>query len=98
DDYVTKPFSPRELLARVKTVLRRSRSLPRSATTATPGRHRFDQWTLDTGRRELVGADGVTVPLSTTEIRLLSVFLERPRTVPSPGQRPDVSPACWMGA
>src|SRR5690606_27608001 len=49
DDYVTKPFSPRELLARVKAVLRRSRGLPRSATTATPGRLRFDQWTLDTG-------------------------------------------------
>ena len=91
DDYVTKPFSPRELLARVKAVLRRSRGLPRSATTATPGRLRFDQWTLDTGRRELVGADGVAVPLSTTEFRLLSVFLERPRIVLSRDQLLDLT-------
>jgi two-component system OmpR family response regulator len=91
DDYVTKPFSPRELLARIKAVLRRARGVPRTAAATTPGRLRFDQWTLDTGRRELVGADGVAVPLSTTEFRLLSVFLERPRIVLSRDQLLDLT-------
>ena len=79
DDYVTKPFSPRELLARIKAVLRRSKSLPRPATAPEKSRLHFDRWTLDTLRRELVGEDDVAVPLSTTEFRMLTVFLERPR-------------------
>jgi two-component system OmpR family response regulator len=91
DDYVTKPFSPRELLARIKAVLRRARGVPRTMAAAAPGRLRFDQWTLDTGRRELVGVDGVAVPLSTTEFRLLSVFLERPRIVLSRDQLLDLT-------
>jgi two-component system OmpR family response regulator len=91
DDYVTKPFSPRELLARIKAVLRRSRSMPRAAPTPERSRLRFDRWTLDTLRRELVGEDGVAVPLSTTEFRLLAVFLERPRMVLSRDQLLDLT-------
>jgi len=91
DDYVTKPFSPRELLARIKAVLRRSRSLPRNAPSAESSRLRFDRWTLDTLRRELVGEDGVAVPLSTTEFRLLTVFLERARMVLSRDQLLDLT-------
>ena len=91
DDYVTKPFSPRELLARIKAVLRRSRSLPRTGAGAERSRLRFDRWTLDTLRRELVGEDGVAVPLSTTEFRLLTVFLERPRMVLSRDQLLDLT-------
>ncbi len=91
DDYVTKPFSPRELLARIKAVLRRSRGLPRPAATRERSRLRFDRWTLDTLRRELVGEDGVAVPLSTTEFRLLTVFLERPRMVLSRDQLLDLT-------
>jgi two-component system OmpR family response regulator len=91
DDYVTKPFSPRELLARIKAVLRRSRGLPRPATVPGKSRLRFNRWTLDTLRRELVGEDGVAVPLSTTEFRLLTVFLERPRMVLSRDQLLDLT-------
>ncbi len=91
DDYVTKPFSPRELLARIKAVLRRSRGLPRAAPSAERNRLRFDRWILDTLRRELVGEDGVAVPLSTTEFRLLTVFLERPRMVLTRDQLLDLT-------
>ncbi len=91
DDYVTKPFSPRELLARIKAVLRRARSAPRAPADAERSRLAFDRWTLDTLRRELLGADGVAVPLSTTEFRLLTVFLERPHIVLSRDQLLDLT-------
>jgi two-component system OmpR family response regulator len=91
DDYVTKPFSPRELLARIKAVLRRSRGLPKPAAMQERSRLRFDRWMLDTLRRELVGGDGVAVPLSTTDFRLLTVFLERPRMVLSRDQLLDLT-------
>ena len=91
DDYVTKPFSPRELLARIKAVLRRARSAPRPPADAERSRLAFDRWTLDTLRRELLGADGVAVPLSTTEFRLLTVFLERPHIVLSRDQLLDLT-------
>ncbi len=64
DDYVVKPFNPRELLARIKAVLRRSNSLPQqSARPSTAGPLRFDRWVLHVARRELVGQDGVAIPL-----------------------------------
>ncbi len=91
DDYVTKPFSPRELLARIKAVLRRARGLPRTAAAPDRRRLSFDRWTFDAVRRELVGADGVAVPLSTTEFRLLTVFLERPHMVLSRDQLLDLT-------
>ena len=78
DDYVTKPFNPRELLARVKTVLRRANSLPPRRRHSRAETVRFDRWTVDLGRRELVGEDGVAVPLSTAEFRLLCAFLDHP--------------------
>jgi two-component system OmpR family response regulator len=80
DDYVVKPFNPRELLARIRAVLRRSQALPR-APASTANRIRFERWTLDVPRQELTGPDGVAVPLSTAEFRLLTVFLERPHMV-----------------
>ncbi|WP_020179360.1 response regulator [Methylopila sp. M107] len=76
DDYVTKPFNPRELLARVKAVLRRVQSLPPQRATPKAKEIRFDRWLLNVGRRELVDDAGVGVPLSTAEFRLLSVFLD----------------------
>ncbi|MCB1500962.1 MAG: response regulator [Bauldia sp.] len=91
DDYVTKPFSPRELLARIKAVLRRSRNLPRPAPTTERSRLRFDRWTLDTLRRELIDEGGVAAPLSTSEFRLLTVFLERPHIVLSRDQLLDLT-------
>ena len=78
DDYVVKPFNPRELLARVGAILRRVNALPPGQQQPAAASIKFDRWTLDTRRRELVGSDGVGVALSSGEYRLLQVLLERP--------------------
>ncbi len=91
DDYVTKPFNPRELLARIKAVLRRAQSLPVPRDTEEAGRLRFDRWTLDVSRREIAAEDGVAVPLSTAEFRLLLTFLRRPNMVLSRDQLLDLT-------
>ncbi len=91
DDYVTKPFNPRELLARIRAVLRRAGAVPRSRDATETRRLRFAGWLLDTDRRELTGADGVAVPLSTAEFRLLTAFLERPHIVLSREQLLDLT-------
>jgi two-component system OmpR family response regulator len=80
DDYLAKPFSPRELLARLKTILRRARGFGPGAR-AEPQRLRFAGWTLDRPARQLVAPDGVVVPLSGAEFRLLCVFVEHPNHV-----------------
>lgn len=76
DDYLTKPFNPRELLARIKAVLRRVHSLPPQRDKLKAKMIRFDRWHLNVGRRELVSSEGVGVPLSTAEFRLLKAFLD----------------------
>lgn len=91
DDYVVKPFNPRELLARVKAVLRRTNSLPRSHEAPADQRIAFDRWIFDAGRRELVGTDGVAVPLSAAEYRLLSALVQRPRMVLTRDQLLDLT-------
>jgi two-component system, OmpR family, response regulator len=91
DDYVTKPFNPRELLARVKNVLRRANTLPKKRREGGPKRYAFDRWTLDAGRRELAGDDGIAVVLSTAEFRLLLALVERPRLVLSRDQLLDLT-------
>jgi two-component system OmpR family response regulator len=91
DDYVVKPFSPRELLARVKAVLRRANSLPPRQTAPETGRYSFGDWVLKTGERELVGADGLAVPLSTGEYNLLLALLERPKLVLTRDQLLDLT-------
>jgi two-component system, OmpR family, response regulator len=91
DDYVAKPFNPRELLARVKAVLRRASSLPQRRDRPASRRLRFDRWVLDAGRRELEGPDGVAVPLSAGEFLLLAAFLERPRMVLTRDQLLDLT-------
>ena len=91
DDYVVKPFNPRELLARVKAVLRRATSLPHAKQASTDQRLSFDRWTFDLGRREIIGADGVSVPLSTAEFRLLSALVQRPRMVLTRDQLLDLT-------
>jgi two-component system OmpR family response regulator len=80
DDYVAKPFSSRELLARIKAVLRRSHALPPTRDNAGPALYRFGKWSLDTARRELE-ADDVVVPLSSGEFNLLMAFLQHPKRV-----------------
>ncbi|MBS0240595.1 MAG: response regulator transcription factor [Proteobacteria bacterium] len=81
DDYLAKPFNPRELLARVNAVLRRSRSTRGTAATKAGHQLRFEGWVLDTQRRELTNPDGVVVDLSTGEYDLLLSFLEAPQRV-----------------
>ena len=78
DDYMVKPFNPRELLARIGAILRRVRALPASKETTLEGRVRFGRWVLDTGKRELFDEHGVGVALSTGEYRLLCALIERP--------------------
>ena len=91
DDYVTKPFNPRELLARIKAVIRRTQSLPPDREPRSAGAYRFDRWSLDTSRRELVDEAGVVTSLSTGEFRLLVVLLERPGMVLSRDQLLDLT-------
>ena len=91
DDYLVKPFSSRELLARIKAVLRRVNSLPPQRTARRTGSMRFDRWVLNLGRRELQSEDGVGVPLSTAEFRLMKVFIEHPGMVLSRDQLLDMT-------
>jgi two-component system OmpR family response regulator len=79
DDYLGKPFNPRELLARIKSVLRRARALPAPLPEAK--RMRFAGWTLDCTARHLIDARGLIVPLSGAQFRLLSAFLKYPEKV-----------------
>ena len=81
DDYVPKPFNPRELLARVKSVLRRTRSLPENLQPDAVSGFRFSGWALDVTTRNLTAPDGVVVPLSGTEFSLLRVFVAHPNRV-----------------
>jgi two-component system, OmpR family, response regulator len=80
DDYVTKPFSPRELLARVRAVLRR-REAGRTAAPRDPerGRFRFGGWELDRRNRRLTGPDDAPVALTKGEYALLVAFLDAPQ-------------------
>ena len=91
DDYLPKPFGSRELIARIRAVLRRSQDSGSPAGGRQPKRYRFDRWQLDTGTRELLGDDGVIVPLSTAEYDLLIVFVERPQRVLSRDQLLDLA-------
>lgn len=80
DDYLSKPFNPRELLARIKSVLRRAQALPDNVSTK--GRYLcFAGWKLDTVTRNLLAQDGLVVALSGAEYRLLKIFLEHPNRI-----------------
>lgn len=91
DDYLPKPFSARELLARIKVVLRRSRDLPVDALEGSPERLSFAGWTLDTRARHLVSPQGVVVSLSNAEHRLLQVLATHPNRVLSRDQLLDLT-------
>ena len=75
DDYLPKPFNPRELLVRIQNVLRRARTLPEDVKPEQARRFAFSGWKLDTLTRQLVSPAAVLVPLSGAEYRLLCVFL-----------------------
>ncbi len=93
DDYLAKPFQPRELLARIKSVLRRTRALPPNLHRGPEpgGAFRFAGWQLNTVTRELTAPDGVLVPLSSAEYRLLVTLLEHPQAVLSRDQLLDLT-------
>jgi two-component system, OmpR family, response regulator len=85
DDYLPKPFNPRELLARIKAVLRRARTTP-PARVPSKGQLCFDRWKLDLARRELLDERGVS-----GEFRLLVALLERPGVVLTRDQLLDLT-------
>ena len=88
DDYLPKPFNPRELLARIRSILRRAGE---NAAREVPARAlAFAGWTLDLAARHLVGADGVVVAISSGEFKLLRAFAENPFRVLSRDQLMDV--------
>ena len=91
DDYLTKPFNPRELLARIKAILRRTDTPTAVARSLGGEKLKFDRWTLDVDRQTLSDADGEIVTLTTAEFRLLVAFLERPRVVLSRDQLLDLT-------
>ena len=93
DDYVTKPFSPRELLARIKAVLRRAGDGGGGGRVHAPDTdtYAFGPWVLRSGERELVDRDGVAIPLSTGEYNLLHALVTRPRRVLSRDQLLDLT-------
>lgn len=80
DDYVVKPFEPRELVARIRSVLRRAArgALPELQANED---FQFDGWRLDPLKRRLIAPDGAIVAISSVEFRLLMAFLEHPRQV-----------------
>lgn len=92
DDYVVKPFSPRELVARVKVILRRAgRGAGVRQKAPETGNYAFAGWVLKAGERALVDPDGVSVPLSTGEFNLMLAFATHPHQVLSRDQLLDLA-------
>jgi two-component system, OmpR family, response regulator len=89
DDYVVKPFSPRELVARIKIVLRRNTSNTEPVNTAET--YRFAGWSLNRREQVLHDPDGVLIPLSTGEYRLLEAMLQRPGQILNRDQLLDLT-------
>ena len=80
DDYVTKPFEPRELVARIRSVMRRAER-PAAPATDDELLYEFEGWQLDPLKHRLTDPDGALVPLSTAEFRMLRAFCDHPRQV-----------------
>ena len=91
DDYLPKPFNPRELLARMKAVLRRARRAPAVAGTSGRKSPRFEGWKLDLGLRRLESPQGLIVDLSAGEFDLLAAFVEHPQRVLTRDQLLDLT-------
>lgn len=81
DDYIVKPFNVREVLARVRAVLRRTESPPRGLAQDQRNGFRFDDWLLDVSARALMAPDGAAHDLTAAEFRLLHAFIQRPQRV-----------------
>ncbi|GAA0267315.1 response regulator [Alteraurantiacibacter aestuarii] len=80
DDYVVKPFEPRELVARIRSVLRRS-ARQTTPPTVVDALYQFEGWELDPLKRRLSDPEGTVIPISSAEFRLLCAFLDHPRQV-----------------
>jgi len=89
DDYISKPFNPRELLARMRAVLRRTNGV--SAVSSSLGRFRFGTYVADIATRAVVGPDGQPVDLTGAEFELLRAFLDRPGRILSRDQLMDLT-------
>jgi two-component system, OmpR family, response regulator len=90
DDYVSKPFNPRELQARIKTVLRRTLMLPPRAERMS-GTVRFDRWRFDLSQKQIVGPGDLVVPLSSGEHALLLALIEHAGTALTRDQLMDLT-------
>ena len=91
DDYLGKPFGSRELVARIRALLRRAAGLHLPGNPATGRKYRFEGWTVDTPRRELLNGEGVVIDLTSGEYDLLLAFVEAPQRVLSREQLLDLS-------
>ena len=95
DDYLTKPFNPRELLARIKALIRRTTGDLGAQRTSRKLSHlpgiKFNQWLLDRNKRILISPEKVTIPLSSGEYELLLAFLENPKRVLTRDQLLDLT-------
>jgi len=81
DDYLAKPFEPRELFARIRSVLRRTQALPPNMINPEATAMHFSGWTLDLTARHMLNKEGVVVALSGAEFRMLKVFLDHPNRI-----------------
>lgn len=91
DDYVLKPFSPRELVARIKVIFRRVATGGQRVTAPDGANYSFAGWLLKTQERTLVDSEGVSLPLSTAEYNLMLAFATRPNQVLSRDQLLDIT-------
>jgi two-component system OmpR family response regulator len=91
DDYLTKPFSNRELLARIRTVLRRRQAEVRQGRPDGVRAYRFDGWELNLATRRLTSTTGQAVPITNGDFRLLVVLLGAPQRILTRDQLLDLS-------
>lgn len=102
DDFVSKPFDIRELVARIHSVLRRTQAGRQPAAShgsdKPPRQIQFGDWRLNVGLRQLQDKQGVVIPLSNAEFRLLSVLLQRPRTILDRELLLDLTRGCTVDA
>lgn len=91
DDYLPKPFSSRELLARIKAVLRRTQQLPTKSEELETTNYFFAGWELDLAKRELISSENIIIPLSTGEYDLLFALVRHPMRVLNRDQLLDLA-------
>ncbi|MBZ0138519.1 MAG: response regulator [Pseudorhodoplanes sp.] len=98
DDYLTKPFNPRELLARIRAVLRRAGTAALTPFETAARTLTFEGWTIDRGMRELRGPDGTRIAVTGAEFDLLQILCERPGRVLSRSQLVELTQGRAAGA